>query len=550
MSNNHKEFYELRELVLHTLDGDASKEDLERLQAILRSDRRARLYYRTFLAMYCDLNVVIGSKQDQEYARDVNSSLFELAEQESCAPEIIIEKPAAKSVDTPGKYKKKRQRFNKLYRAYSMVVSVAAVLMVIFIAYTNIFPAKLSKPTATVMDVANAVWANNDLGLIDGERVNTYSRVYSLESGLVKLLYDYGATVVIEGPAEFKVDSEKIICLDQGRLYACVNKGCRGFTVNTPSSILVDIGTEFGVDVNKQGDSQLHVFKGEVVLNTGPRSKGSYKSKHYYAGQAVEVDNLSNEVNAIAMKYDTFKRDTNEPIFFESYESLPLGALLDNKDWTTTEGHMIGPEVVRAFIAGNNGLRGAKRGSRVGGAGHSISKSINLATLSKPLYVSTIVKWQDQEEDQDRKNVILTLSEINENNVSIGYLEGNFDLAQGVRVQYLKNGKNTIDPKAGYAGSEMKPDIQYLCVMKFEPSSAGNCKVSIGYADITNKVFPDEGQMEYQHSFELKTSELVTRSSDRYYLKHIALSLYSESILADNLMVTDTWSHMRLFADK
>ena len=44
------------------------------------------------------------------------------------------------------------------------------------------------------------------------------------------------------------------------------------FTIKTPSAIVTDLGTEFGVEVSKNGDSECHVFQGSVetvALNNG-----------------------------------------------------------------------------------------------------------------------------------------------------------------------------------------------------------------------------------------------------------------------------------------
>ena len=39
-----------------------------------------------------------------------------------------------------------------------------------------------------------------------------------------------------------------------------------GFTVNTPSARVVDLGTEFAVAVEKTGQSEIHVFVGSVTV--------------------------------------------------------------------------------------------------------------------------------------------------------------------------------------------------------------------------------------------------------------------------------------------
>ena len=55
--------------------------------------------------------------------------------------------------------------------------------------------------------------------------------------------------------------------LKSGRLTAEVPPAASGFTVNTPRLNAVDIGTRFGVNVEENGDSELHVMEGEVEVS-------------------------------------------------------------------------------------------------------------------------------------------------------------------------------------------------------------------------------------------------------------------------------------------
>ena len=71
-----------------------------------------------------------------------------------------------------------------------------------------------------------------------------------LAEGVVELEFDGGARVSIEGPAEFAPRSGQRMELTRGRLVAYVPKQARGFTVDTPTAEVIDLGTEFGVEVD------------------------------------------------------------------------------------------------------------------------------------------------------------------------------------------------------------------------------------------------------------------------------------------------------------
>jgi hypothetical protein len=92
-----------------------------------------------------------------------------------------------------------------------------------------------------------------------------------LETGVAQLQFVEGAHVWLEGPAWFTVESQGRGNLARGKLVAQVPKDAIGFTVETPTAQVVDLGTEFGVEVDESGATDVQVSKGKVQL----RSEGS-----------------------------------------------------------------------------------------------------------------------------------------------------------------------------------------------------------------------------------------------------------------------------------
>ncbi len=95
---------------------------------------------------------------------------------------------------------------------------------------------------------------------------------YALASGLLEISYDTGAKVILQGPCTYEVESPRSGFLSLGKLTARVEKSeirnpkSEGsdpssfilhpsslFTVKTPTAIVTDLGTEFGVEVDEQG---------------------------------------------------------------------------------------------------------------------------------------------------------------------------------------------------------------------------------------------------------------------------------------------------------
>ncbi len=92
-----------------------------------------------------------------------------------------------------------------------------------------------------------------------------------MDGGLIAIRFARGAEVTIEGPAEFKFLSDNGGFLYSGKLSARVPPAARGFEVKTAFNRVVDLGTEFGVVIRRDGGAETHVFDGEVDLYTDDR---------------------------------------------------------------------------------------------------------------------------------------------------------------------------------------------------------------------------------------------------------------------------------------
>jgi hypothetical protein len=94
---------------------------------------------------------------------------------------------------------------------------------------------------------------------------------------------------VIEGPAEWSIDGENSATFSAGSLVARVPKQAVGFTLDTPTTQIVDLGTEFGVTIDDNGATQVHVYRGAVTANALQQS-GHPRWVRLTEGQAIKVD--------------------------------------------------------------------------------------------------------------------------------------------------------------------------------------------------------------------------------------------------------------------
>lgn len=128
-------------------------------------------------------------------------------------------------------------------------------------------PAVASRSFATFTKVENPVWERKDTV---GSRLG--NDVVRLFGGMIELTFDDGAIVTLEGPVEFQPRTAALLDLRRGRLSATVPRPAIGFTVQTPTSEVVDLGTEFDVSVRDTGASDVIVRKGEIEVAPGGRN--------------------------------------------------------------------------------------------------------------------------------------------------------------------------------------------------------------------------------------------------------------------------------------
>ncbi len=149
---------------------------------------------------------------------------------------------------------------------------------------------------ATLVSTVDAIWDDQGPTLSPGKEVPSGS--ITLRSGLAQLRFHNGATVILRGPATFEP-----IDLDRGRLHngqlvAHCPPGSEGFSILTHSSRIVDLGTEFGVTVEDDHRTQVHVFQGRVIAAL-PGTDNS-EAQRIETGQTVRIDATTNTIERLA----------------------------------------------------------------------------------------------------------------------------------------------------------------------------------------------------------------------------------------------------------
>ena len=89
-----------------------------------------------------------------------------------------------------------------------------------------------------------------------------------LESGLAQIEFYSGARLILDGAVDLELVSANQAVCHSGRLRALVPPQARGFSVTSPQFKLVDLGTEFAMEVASNGGAKVQVFDGEVELHS------------------------------------------------------------------------------------------------------------------------------------------------------------------------------------------------------------------------------------------------------------------------------------------
>jgi len=153
----------------------------------------------------------------------------------------------------------------------------------------------LAEAVARVTGTHNCIWRDARETVSYGSALYPGQRI-ELAEGLAEITFDDGATVLLEGPASFTVDSSNKVALLTGRLAAVVPQRAEGFHVRTTSLDVFDVGTEFGLVAQESGAAEVHVFNGLVKADVLDNQGRALRRLELNAAEAARINPLSTTV--------------------------------------------------------------------------------------------------------------------------------------------------------------------------------------------------------------------------------------------------------------
>jgi len=303
---------ELSELTFHALNQTITDEQFQRLEHLLVTHPLARAYYLEILCVCVGLNEKEGIASLQAEGRAVEE--FDMALWQALAREEKQARPAASHqsmseqrplVTNVKAYKQTLKAPRRVSRAALWTATLSLAAMLLMAVYVVLAPPP-SMAVATIVDAIDAQGPGAQSVRV-GLRVATSREPIQLTRGLIRLQTDAGVELCLEGPAKFRFASGTELVMTYGRVFARVGPEGRDFTVTTPSSRVIDLGTQFGVQADAGGQTELHVFEGSALILAGEPDK-SRTPELVEAGQARRVDYQSRQIEAIPIVQELFVR--------------------------------------------------------------------------------------------------------------------------------------------------------------------------------------------------------------------------------------------------
>lgn len=283
-----KEKFELCKTILCILDGTVAEAEFKQFEAALVENEDVRHLYLMMLETYArlqkpgdsfKLNVGID-----DMAEGFNSELWQLlAKEEMESPSVQV----APAIAAPEKICLPQDNSANAGRRYnrsawmSIILSAAAMLfLIVFVRFAPVRDTSYGR----IADYRRAVLKEMKPALSKGMILRNESLI--LEAGILEIAMDDGTAILLEAPAEMRLEDDHQVFLVQGQLTAKVPPSAIGFTVRTPSASVVDYGTEFGILVDQYANTEAHVLKGEVEMRLGSNIRVFDKTLRLSAEQA------------------------------------------------------------------------------------------------------------------------------------------------------------------------------------------------------------------------------------------------------------------------
>jgi hypothetical protein len=189
------------------------------------------------------------------------------------------------------------------------VLTGISLLAVLAVGLAGIaFVGRQPDPLAVITKTRLLVPASDSPMLVAGRPLA--SGRLGIMSGAVELRLRNDVVLIFEGPGELDLTGELTAVLHDGTLFVKMPDGMQGFEVRTPTTDVLDLGTEFAVSVGAGSTTDVQVYDGAVIASTGSRQQQTRLPKRLTAGEAARfLPEAQSEPVPLTFSADRFLRE-------------------------------------------------------------------------------------------------------------------------------------------------------------------------------------------------------------------------------------------------
>lgn len=289
---------ELQRLLSALCDGTLSAVEHSRLEALLAADEACRRMYLEYVDMHARLLAQPAWETERVPAAAA-------ADGGVPSPAAVLAAPATAL---------QRTAVPQALRYVLVATATLAASLLVQLCLPPREPAGRQVPAppaseqlplyvATLTDAAGCVWVQGGDAWRAGSRL--LPGELNLRSGIARIRCDSGADLMLEGPTALRLDSATSATILRGKVVFHADETAAMFDLHTPTSTLIDLGTEYAVVVGPEGE-EIHVFDGEVQRTP---NTGGGDAEHLSAGEARRYGNsAANPGQPTALEPERFVR--------------------------------------------------------------------------------------------------------------------------------------------------------------------------------------------------------------------------------------------------